>query len=243
MAKFKGTLYEGKRGGRNREWAGRSIVKVQPLEATDPGALIWVKVEGVDAADEVQTVDTDGTGGTFTLASASDVTGALAYNITKANMEIAIETLTEVTAATVTGSDGGPWIITFNDVGLGDLPMLIADDASLTGEDVGTTVVETSAGATVSNETVAFWIDGYTGTFVLHYGGQNTGNLSANINAAALITAFEGLSTIADVAVTGSGTHKDPWVVVFTDPTGNATAITADTALLTKTVYAAFRQQ
>ena len=110
--KWKGTIYEGKRGGRGRNFLGRST-KI----FSTPGKFITVDTEGVTVVADVQTVTpTDSPdGGTFTLATAGDVTGTIAYNASKATVETAIETLDEYTAATVTGSDAGPWVITSND--------------------------------------------------------------------------------------------------------------------------------
>lgn len=231
---YLGSLQQGKRPGR-----GRSQTLAPGL--APPGALIWVPTEGVTVADEVQTVDTDGTGGTFTLTYAGQESGNLAFDITKAAMNTALELLSTVTAVTVTGSDGGPWIIEFTNPGGADIALMTADDTLLTGETVGTTVEETSAGAANVYEVVSFWIDGDTGTFILSYGGQNSATIVYSANAALIDTRLTALSTIADVGVTGAGTLLSPFVVTFADPAGAATAITANIAALYKTVAPADR--
>lgn len=220
---YKGTLQQGKRPGRRRS---------QTLApGTSPGGkLIWESTLGLDNVDEVQTVDTDGTGGDFTLTLGAQETAAIAYNATTATMDTRLQALSNVTAVTVTGSTGGPWVITFDDGGEFDL--LVADDTGLTGETVGTTVVETTPGVDLTDGVVSFWVDGDTGTFTLSYGGQTTATIVYSANAALIDTRLTALSTIADVGVTGAGTLLSPFVVSFADPDGDITAITADIALL-----------
>jgi len=236
MASYKGTAYEGKRGGRSRGQTGRDAVVVLGNEST--GSVFFVDVEGVSVVADVQTVTSDATGGTFTLATAGDVTGTIAWDATVGTVETAIETLDEYTAATVTGS-AGAWVITSND-GAG-LPgeTLVVDNTLATG---GTAVnVHTTTGVANVFEVVSFWVDGDTGTFTLSYGGQETATIAAGAANTLIDTRLTALSTITDVAVAGTGTKADPYIVTFADPAGAATAITADTTLLTKTVVHADR--
>ena len=232
MSTFLGTLQSGKRPGRRRSHGDANLT---------PGASKFtVETAGVTAVAEVQTVDTDGTGGTFTLSSPTDETGTIAFDATVGTVETAIETLDEVTSATVTGSTGGPWVITFND-GLEGIVLLVADDALLTGETVGTTVELTTPGVANVFEVVSFWVDGDSGTFTLSYGGQTTATIVYSANAALIDTRLTALSSIADVAVTGAGTKVSRFIVTFADPAGVATAITADTTLLKMAVVDADR--
>ena len=228
------TVYEGKRTGRTR---GRP----QNRATADGQVNISKEVDGVTVAHAQQTVDTDGTGGTFTLSSVADETGTIAYNATIGVMETAIETLTEVTSATVTGSTGGPWLIQFND-GLGPIPLLVADDTNLTGETTGTTVVETVAGVANVNENVEFVIQGDTNSYTLTYGGQTTSALDETDAKGDIETALEALSTVTAVTVTGLGTRKSPYNIEFVDPAGNVTAVTATIGTWASTVVAADRQ-
>ena len=59
----------------------------------------------------------DATGGTFTLTFDGQTTSALAYDINAADLEAALEALSTVTACSVTGTgtDGDPFVITFED--------------------------------------------------------------------------------------------------------------------------------
>lgn len=228
---YKGSLQQGKRPGRRRS---------STLEGTNsPGqVVVAVPTQGIDQVDDVQTVTSDGTGGTFTLATGSDVTGTIAWNATVGTVETAVETLTEYTAATVTGS-AGAWVITNVDGDDSPGETLVVDDALLTGGSA--VLVHTTTGVSESDEIASFYVDGDTGTFTLSYAGQTTATIVYSANAALIDTRLTALSTIADVAVTGTGTGVDPFVVTFTDPAGAATAITADTALLTRNVAAADR--
>lgn len=226
------TVQFGKRPGRTR---GRPEDR-----ATADGAVSFkIANTGVDVVADVQTVTSDGTGGTFTLATAGDVTGTIAWNATIGTVETAIETLDEYTAATVTGS-AGAWVITSND-GAG-LPgeTLVVDNTLLTG---GTAVnVHTTTGVANVNETVEIVRLGDTSTFTLSYGGQTTGVLDETTSAAQLEVALELLSTITAVTVTGSGTRKDPFSVLFVTPQGDATAFTANLGTWSSTVVVAARQ-
>lgn len=58
--------------------------------------------------------------GTFTLTFGADTTSALAYNISAANLQTALNALASITSAggvVVTGDAGGPWQINFNTAG------------------------------------------------------------------------------------------------------------------------------
>ena len=82
--------------------------------------------------DDVQRVSNDASGGTFTLTYDGQTTAAIAYNASAATVETDIELLSNVTAATVTGTGvaATPWIIRFDtDTGQN---IMTADDGSLT---------------------------------------------------------------------------------------------------------------
>ena len=83
--------------------------------------------------DDVQEVYNDATGGTFTLTYDSQETVAIAYDASASTVETDIESLSNVTAATVTGTglEATPWVIRFvTDTGQN---IMTADDGSLTG--------------------------------------------------------------------------------------------------------------
>ena len=198
---------------------------------------------GIDAVNEKQTVTlNNATGGTFTLTYSGQTTSALTFDDTAADVETALETLSTITAATATGSAGGPFTVEFVDPGGADLAMMTAT-SSLTGAAATVGVEETVAGIVNVNETQLFTVDGDTGTYALSYGGQTTGNIAAAAVAADIETALELLSTITAVTVTGDGTRKNPFTVVFVTPEGDATMLSATVTSLTNTVVVAARAQ
>ncbi|MBI3979136.1 MAG: chitobiase/beta-hexosaminidase C-terminal domain-containing protein [Chloroflexi bacterium] len=158
--------------------------------------------------NEVQSVATDATDGSFTLTFDGQPTGAIAYNALAAAVEAALEALPNIADVVVTGTGttADPWLVTFVDPGGANVAQMVADGAGLTGGTV--TVTTTTEGA-----------DG--GTFVLAFEGQPTGAIAYNTPAATIEAALEALPNVVDVAVTGTGTVADPWVVTFVDP-GNA---------------------
>jgi hypothetical protein len=85
---------------------------------------------------ELQTVTIGGgaTGGTFTLTLSGQTTGAIAWNAAAATVQAALVALSTVGTgkATVAGSAGGPWTVTF-DPSLGDVALMTGSAASLTG--------------------------------------------------------------------------------------------------------------
>jgi hypothetical protein len=94
--------------------------------------------------NEAQKITVDATGGTFTLTYAGQTTSALAYNISAANLQTAIAGLSTVGAGnvSVSGSDGGPFTVTFiGTLGSQDVPLLTANSASLTGNTHTATIV------------------------------------------------------------------------------------------------------
>ena len=99
--------------------------------------------------NDIQTVDVDATGGTFTITYDSEETSALAWNITPAAMTTALEALSNVSVGDVivsggVGQSGGgtPYVLTWKGV-LGAVDEVTTDDASLTGG-AGTAVVSTT---------------------------------------------------------------------------------------------------
>jgi hypothetical protein len=94
---------------------------------------------------EVQTVTlTAATGGTFTLTLSGQTTGAIAYNAAASAVQTAIAALSNVGSGNVvvTGSDGGPYTVTFSN-SLGNLATMTATD-STTGTGHGVAVASVS---------------------------------------------------------------------------------------------------
>ena len=205
-------------------------------------ATIADDTPGIDAVNEQQLVTVNnGTGGTHALTYDAQETGTLAYNLSAAGLETALELLSSITAATVTGVDGGPYTVEFVTPGGAPLALMTDDDALLTGVAVTVSVVEDTTGVSNVNETQEIVVDGDTGTFTLSYAGQTTAAIAYSANAALIDTRLTALSNINDVAVTGLGTRKSPFVVVFTDPVGDVAKITSTVTSLSHTVVVAAR--
>ena len=103
-------------------------------DPTGTGAGWNLTITATDfTSDDVQEVYNNGSAGTFTLTYASVESAAIAFDATAATVETAIEGLSNVSAATVTGSGnaGTPWVIRFvTDTGSG---IMTANDTSMTG--------------------------------------------------------------------------------------------------------------
>lgn len=99
-----------------------------------------IEVDGVTAADVQAAVDSNvrkvnhggATGGTFTLTVDGQTTAGIAYNASATSVKSALEALSTVTTATVTGTGtvADPWVITLDDTG---------SDRTVTGDGSGLT--------------------------------------------------------------------------------------------------------
>jgi hypothetical protein len=97
--------------------------------------------------NEVQRVSHDGTGGTFTLSFAGQTTGNINWNATAADVDTALTALSNITSVTTTGGDLPTAVdITFTDPGAQNVAAMTADDALLTGDTVGVTLVTVTQG-------------------------------------------------------------------------------------------------
>lgn len=85
--------------------------------------------------DEVQTVTVTATGGTFTLSFGGQSTGNIAEDASAATVETALEALSTIDGVSVSGSDGGPWTVTFDtgNVAKTDVELMTGDETNLTG--------------------------------------------------------------------------------------------------------------
>lgn len=105
--------------------------------------------------NEVQTLTVTGapTGGTFTITWSGETTGALAYNATAAQVQTALEALSNIAPGdvVVTGAAGGPWTLTWGGTQLGENVAAPTTTESFTG---GTspdiTIATTTAGGTAA---------------------------------------------------------------------------------------------
>lgn len=110
-------------------------------------------VAAIAAVNETQTVRLTGSpsGGTFTLTFGANTTAGLAYNAAAATIQTALQGLASIGSgnATVSGSSGGPWTVTFaGSLAASDQNQLVADGTALTG---GTTNNVTLATVTPSS--------------------------------------------------------------------------------------------
>jgi hypothetical protein len=127
--------------------------------------------------NEVQTVTITGgpTGGTFTLTFSGQTTAAIAYNATAAQVQTALEALSNVNPGdvTVTGNAGGPYTVTFGGQYLGDNVTQMTATASLTGGTTpGVTVATTTAGGTATATDGTQLFRGFLFTEVSFYPGS-----------------------------------------------------------------------
>ena len=137
--------------------AGKQIVVKQVYVSTDTAQTVTFSSGAVAGVKEVFNVDRGtSTGGTFTLTVNGQTTGAIAFDAAAGTVETAVEALSTVTTATVsgTGTVGAPWIVTI-DTPLASGWVISGDGASLTGGDATLTVTETTAGIEIG---VARWI-------------------------------------------------------------------------------------
>lgn len=159
------------------------------------------------AINDVQTATITGspTGGTFTLTFGGQTTSALAFNAAASAVQTAFQALSSVGAgnATVTGSNGGPYTITFVGTLAGGARASITATPSLTG---GTTPGVTIAHPTTGAATVySVAVSGSTG-------GPYTVTFSGKL-------ASENLDPIRPTALALTG-GTSPTVTVTTNTQG-----------------------
>ena len=185
---------------------------------TDVGAIT-----GVCSKNEKQHVslDSDVTGGTFTLTYSGQTTGAIPFDASAVALAAALNALSNITPDGVTVTKGvNTWEVEFvNALAITDVATMTANGAALTGAATTATktvaVVETLKGEAAVNEKQTITVtDATGGTFTLTFGDQTTSALAYNVSTANMATALKALSNIEadEVAVTG-----DPgaWVVEF----------------------------
>jgi hypothetical protein len=114
--------------------------------------------------NEIQTITISGspTGGTWRARFGSYTTDPLAYDISSANLQVALRALASIDGAhvTVSGSAGGPYTVTFvSDLAAQDVEMIEVDGLDLTGgTNPDVAVVETTAGVASTD---------YAGTYAI----------------------------------------------------------------------------
>lgn len=97
---------------------------------------------------EIQSVESDATGGDFTLSFEGQETAAIAWDATAADVKTALELLSTITTVNTSGGDlPAIVLVEFVDPGPSNVPLMVADDTGLTGETIGTTIIQTQTGA------------------------------------------------------------------------------------------------
>lgn len=194
----------------------------------------------VAAANEIQRVTVDATGGKFSLSLGKDSTALLDWNVSAADLDKALEGVMTAHFGTTGDNDvvvtkaGNIYRVAFvdelagknidllaaNDLALtngkGTLDTLIIDDSKYALDTVGVLTSSSLTGLSTKqvNEIQTIVVDATEGTFRLSFGGKETADLKHDISAPDLDKALEGLSTIGlgNVAVTQ---NDDVYVVRF----------------------------
>lgn len=181
----------------SRELARQAVIGI---DATLKNRLVKVVSDKLDTAlltghgsatNEVQTVTIMGspTGGTFILTFRGATTSGLAYNAAAATVQTALQGLSTIGSgnATVSGSDGGPYTVTFaSALAATAVDEITADGSSLTGG--------TAPSVTVTTATEGEAAYGITG--LINQAGVQTGDLDVAdadslLDAIALASAAE----------------------------------------------------
>jgi hypothetical protein len=103
---------------------------------------------------EIQSLNSDGTSGDFTLSLFGGTpTAAIAWNAAAADVKSALELLAEIGEVTVTGGIlPAEVLIEFVDPGPSNIPLLVADDTGLSGETLGTVILQVQPGSLAVTE-------------------------------------------------------------------------------------------
>ncbi len=117
-------------------------------------------------------------------------------------------------------------------------PMLLdtfsVDGSELSGGSASSTIIQYEGLSGGANEVQQVWISATGGTFDLTFDGETASGIAWDASAATIESNLEALSNITGVAVTGSGTNIDPWVITFDDPGAeDVPELTGDPANLT----------
>lgn len=193
---------------------------------------------GGNAEVKTVTISNSPTGGTWSwVDSTYGTAAALAYNISAASLTTALEVLYGSGNVTATGSNGGPFTVTFGGARAHEnIPAITFTNTSLTGGNATVTVVETTKGSAGTSEvqTINHYGSPTGGTWTVTFNGFTTANLAYNISTADLQTALRLLSSIGSTGVTVGG-GVTAWVVTFAGTLANTAVplMTANAAGLT----------
>ena len=154
---------------------------------------------------EIQTISFDNTptSGSWELSYDGTGTGALAWNISSADLQIALRTIPDLASVTVSGSMATGFSISMVGVAA---PLLIVMAANTLMASV-TPVVETIAVGTPwvpAQETISFSDVPTAGSWELNYGADLSGALAWDISAVNLQTALQAMPGLGSVTVAGN---------------------------------------
>lgn len=197
---------------------------------------------GVAAVAEVQTLTVNATGGDFDVTFSGQTAADLAYNISAANLQTALEALSNIAPGDVVvtggpGDDGGttPYTLTWS-AARGAVAEPTTNAAGLTGGAGTAAVATTTPGVTAVAEVQTITIAGADGgTFTLTYSGQTTAAIAYGASGPVVQAALEALSNIApgDVTVTKLA---DVYTLTFGGAlTGNVAQLTSSATSLSET--------
>jgi hypothetical protein len=206
------------------------------------GGTVYVSTTqtAIAGVNEIQGVTLYGApaGGTFTLTFDGQTTGALTYDESAADVETALEALSNIDAVTVSGPDGGPWLIVFLGTNAAtDVLQMTGDGSSLSGADVSISVVQAAAASVDEVQTISLTGSPTGGTFTLTYSAQTTSAIAYDAPSAVIQDELEGLSNIDPGEALVAGSAGGPWTVLFQGDLGaqDVTAMTGDGGNLTGT--------
>ncbi len=112
------------------------------------GNTYFLRLDGQSSVlidnDQVLTISGSPTGGTFTLTYKSQTTGDIDYNATAADVATALKALSTIgdNDVSVSGSDGGPWTVSFTGLLANDDSLLTHTDSLTGGTDPALGIVQ-----------------------------------------------------------------------------------------------------
>ena len=181
-----------------RDGRGRSLRFLTPIGAGFDDA-------GIDAASLVEvaigTPDSPPTSGAFTLTFGADTTSSLAYNITGANLQTALNALASITAAggVIVTQDSGLYIVAFNSVGARSLITFNKGTLAPAVLDTNNVLEVQTGDATTQEIQIVILKKGY-----LAYSSDFAPDANGSIAASDIQTGTTSLPQITRITITGN---------------------------------------
>lgn len=193
-----------------------------------------ITVEGQLGVSEVQKIVFSPVprSGTFSLTLGAETTSLMPWDATTATIESALEALTAVTGATVTGGTATSIQITI-DSPQQDFALLSVSNNTLRSYAVTVTGATTTQGVTAVPEVQRLDFSSVpdSGDYTITIGAESTTALAFNASNATIKAALETFTAITTVTVTGN--YTDGIVVTFDAPVQNFGTMTVVDTLLT----------